>query len=64
MKSSSETSPPTLEQRIDRQEQWTFTECLGLASEFNMKVRAVVVTVMVRGKRYVDGKQKPPGVGT
>lgn len=45
----------TLEECIDRQQSWTFAECLGLASEFNIKVRVVVVTVLARGKNYVDG---------
>lgn len=44
----------TLEERIDRQETWTFRECLGLASELNLKVRVVVVTVLARGKNYVE----------
>ena len=46
---------PTLEERIDQKDTWTFRECLGLASEFNVKVRMVVVTVLARGKNYVDG---------
>lgn len=45
----------SLEDRIDQQDSWTFSECLGLAGEFNVKVRAVVVTVYARGKQYVDG---------
>ncbi len=44
----------TLEQRIDQQDSWTFQQCLGLASELNIKVRAVVVTVYSRGKIYID----------
>jgi len=46
----------TLEERIDQKDTWTFRECLGLATEFNVKVRVVVVTVLARGKNYVDGK--------
>jgi hypothetical protein len=46
---------PTLEERIDEKDIWTFRECLGLASEFNVKVRMVVVIVLARGKNYVDG---------
>ena len=42
-------------QRIDAQDTWTFKECLGLAAEFNMKTRFVIVTVLSRGKNYVDG---------
>ncbi|MEM7219507.1 MAG: hypothetical protein AAF515_14160 [Pseudomonadota bacterium] len=45
----------TLEQRIDEQDVWTFQECLGLASEYGMKVRAVVVIVLSRGKEYREG---------
>jgi hypothetical protein len=45
----------TLEERIDQKDTWTFRECLGLANEFNVKVRVVVVTVLARGKDYVDG---------
>jgi hypothetical protein len=48
----------TLEQRIDQQETWTFKECLGLAAEYNVKVRVVVVTVLARGKNYNDGDAK------
>ena len=44
----------TLEERIDAQEQWTFRECLGLAAEFNVKTRMVVVTVLARGKGYSE----------
>jgi hypothetical protein len=47
----------TLEERIDQQATWTFRECLGLAVEFNVKVRMVVVTVLARGKNYVDGDE-------
>lgn len=44
----------SLEQRIDQQETWTFKQCLGLATELNIKVRVVVATVLARGKRYVE----------
>lgn len=44
----------SLEQRIDAQEQWTFRECLGLAAEFDVKTRMVVVMVLARGKSYVE----------
>ena len=44
-----------IKQRIDQQDTWTFQECLGLASEFNLKVRMVVTMVMAQGKNYVDG---------
>ncbi|MEQ8691863.1 MAG: hypothetical protein RIC89_13645 [Pseudomonadales bacterium] len=46
----------TLEERIDQQERWTFHECLGLATEYNVKVRVVIVTVFARGKEYIDGE--------
>ena len=51
----------SLQERIDQQDTWTFRECLGLASELNIKVRVVVVTVLARGKNYVDGKANPAG---
>ncbi|MDH3643374.1 MAG: hypothetical protein OES38_14825 [Gammaproteobacteria bacterium] len=51
----------TLEQRIDQQDTWTFRECLGLAAEYNVKVRMVVVTVLARGKNYVDGNPAKDG---
>lgn len=44
----------SLEERIDAQEQWTFRECLGLAADFDVRTRMVVVTVLARGKRYVE----------
>ena len=44
-----------LERRIDARDAWTFPECLGLAAEFNTKVRLVVALVMMKGKRYSDG---------
>jgi hypothetical protein len=50
----------TLEERIDQQDTWTFRECLGLAAQFNVKVRVVVVTVLARGKNYVDGNLGSP----
>ena len=50
----------TLEQRIDDQDDWTFQECLGLAAEYGVKTRVVVVTVLSRGKGYLEG-QRPAG---
>jgi hypothetical protein len=44
----------SLEERIDAQEQWSFRECLGLAAEFDVKTRMVVVLVLARGKHYVE----------
>ncbi len=41
-------------ERIDSQEVWTFRECLGLASELNMKTRMVIAMVHQRGKQYED----------
>ena len=46
---------PQLIERINSQEIWTFHECLGLASEFNMKTRMVIIIVMAQGKTYRDG---------
>lgn len=51
----------TLEERIDQKDTWTFRECLGLASEFGIKVRVVVVTVLARGKHYIDGSDDADG---
>jgi hypothetical protein len=50
------TVSPELLRRIEAQEAWTFRECLGLAAEFNTKVRLVVALVMMKGKRYSDGE--------
>ena len=44
-----------LERRINEKEQWTFRECLGLASEFKTKTRFVVAMVLAQGKNYLDG---------
>jgi hypothetical protein len=44
-----------LERRINEKDQWTFRECLGLASEFKTKTRFVVAMVLAQGKNYVDG---------
>lgn len=44
----------TLEQRIDEQDVWTFSDCLGLAAEYGTKVRMVIVMVYARGKTYVE----------
>ena len=49
---------PTLEARIDAQDSWTFHECLGLSAEYNIKVRAIIAMVYVRGKVYVDRTAK------
>ena len=45
-----------LERRIESQDAWTFRECLGLAAEFDVKVRMVVALVMAKGKHYTDGE--------
>ena len=45
---------PEVVKRIEAQERWTFPECVGLASEFGMKTRAVIVAVMMYGKTYVE----------
>ncbi len=44
-----------LERRIQEKEVWTFKDCLGLASDLNMKPRFVIATLLARGKQYVDG---------
>jgi hypothetical protein len=44
-----------LERRINEKDQWTFRECLGLASEFQTKTRFVVAMVLAQGKNYLDG---------
>jgi hypothetical protein len=48
-----------LERRINEKEQWTFRECLGLASEFKTKTRFVVAMVLAQGKQYIDGGDSP-----
>jgi hypothetical protein len=48
-----------LDERIQSQDEWTFRECVGLASEFGLKARTVVVMVLGAGKRYVDGEGLP-----
>ena len=49
----------TLQERIAERRVWTFKDCLGLAAEFNMKPRAVVVMVLAQGATYVDGDTRP-----
>ncbi len=44
----------SLEERIDQQETWTFHECLGLSTQYNVKVRAIIAMVYQRGKHYID----------
>ena len=44
-----------LERRINEKDQWTFKECLGLASEFSTKTRFIVAMVLAQGKIYIDG---------
>jgi len=44
-----------LKKRISEQDTWTFKECLGLAAEFNLKTRYVIVMVLAQGKNYADG---------
>lgn len=45
---------PELKTRIEAKETWTFRECVGLASEFNLKPRYVIGFVLSLGKNYVD----------
>lgn len=49
-----ESTNETLEERIDAQEHWTFRECVGLAADFNVRTRMVVVMVLARGKSYSE----------
>ena len=49
-----------IEERIRTQARWTFRECVGLASEYNMKTRAVIAMVMMLGAEYVDHEADPP----
>ena len=46
-----------LEKRINEKDQWTFRECLGLASEFKTKTRFIVAMVLAQGKQYIDGDE-------
>jgi len=48
------TAQLTLQQRINQQDTWTFSECLGLASDHNMKIRMVIAMVYAAGKTYVE----------
>ncbi len=49
----------TLENRIETQEEWTFTEVLGLSAEFGIKPRMIISMMFASGKRYVDGESLP-----
>lgn len=53
----------TIRERIDEQEVWTFSDCLGLSAEYDTKVRMVIVMVYAQGKTYVErdltNQQKP-----
>lgn len=51
---SDRAAPKTLVERIAEQDEWTFDECLGLAAEFNVKVRFVIAMVFSQGKSYLD----------
>ena len=46
---------PDLEKRIAEKDDWTFPECVGLATEFSIKTRAVIAFVMMQGKNYIEG---------
>ncbi len=50
----SQPSKLSLQERINQQDAWTFPECLGLASDYNMKVRMVIAMVYAAGKTYVE----------
>ena len=49
----------TLEDRIEKQEEWTFTEVLSLSVEFGIKPRMIISLLFASGKRYVDGEGLP-----
>ncbi len=49
-----------LEQKIRSRPRWTFQECAGLASEYNVKTRAVIAMVMMCGAEYVDHTPTSP----
>ena len=51
---------PSLQDHIKGQEAWTFSECVGLADDYNMKVRMVIATVYAAGKTYVERDLKAP----
>lgn len=51
---------PSLQERIKDQESWTFSECVGLAGDYNMKVRMVIATVYAAGKTYVERDLQSP----
>lgn len=42
-------------ERINSQADWTFLECQGLAAEFSLKTRYVIVAVIAEGRTYIDG---------
>ena len=43
-----------LEKRIASKDIWTFKECVGLAAEFNVKTRMIILLVHELGKTYLD----------
>ncbi|MBT7335782.1 MAG: hypothetical protein HN856_15490 [Gammaproteobacteria bacterium] len=49
-----------LRRRIDQKDRWTFKECLGLAADFDVKVRFVIALVLSEGKTYTDGESWVP----
>lgn len=53
-----------LEDRILSQASWTFRECVGLASEFNLKPRYVIGFVLALGREYIDREPADPDAGT
>ena len=42
------------EERIASKDVWTYNECEGLAAEFNVKTRMIILMVHELGKTYVD----------
>lgn len=52
---------PELVARIAAKDTWTFRECVGLASEFNLKPRYVIAFLLSQGKTYIDHEEKSGG---
>lgn len=50
----------SLQERISQQDSWTFSECIGLSTDYNMKVRMVIAMVYATGKTYVEHDLQAP----
>ncbi len=59
-KTTPTSAQPSLQERIKGQDSWTFSECVGLAGDYNMKVRMVIATVYAAGKTYVERDLQSP----